>query len=59
MRLNVLASAIGLPPRTISQVTEPFLVRAGLIAKDDQSKRQLTALGYEHVGKRPRKARQK
>jgi Holliday junction DNA helicase RuvB len=59
MRLNVLASAIGLPPRTISQVTEPFLVRAGLIAKDDQSRRQLTALGYEHVAKRPRKGQVK
>jgi Holliday junction DNA helicase RuvB len=52
MRLNVLASAIGLPPRTISQVTEPFLVRAGLIAKDDQSRRQLTANGFEHVAKK-------
>ena len=50
-RLNVLASSLGLPPRTISQVTEPFLVRAGLIAKDDQSRRQLTALGYEHAAK--------
>ncbi len=58
MRLNVLASAIGLPPRTISQVTEPFLVRAGLIAKDDQSKRQLTALGYEHIGKRKTKKKE-
>ena len=50
-RLNVLASSLGLPARTISQVTEPFLVRAGLIVKDDQSKRQLTALGYEHAAK--------
>lgn len=50
-RLNVLASSLGLPSRTISQVTEPFLVRAGLIVKDDQSKRQLTALGYEHAEK--------
>jgi hypothetical protein len=58
MRLNVLASAIGLPPRTISQVTEPFLVRAGLIAKDDQSKRQLTAHGYEHIGKRKAKKKE-
>lgn len=48
-RLNVLASALGLAGRTISQVIEPFLVRAGLIVKDDQSRRQLTARGYEHV----------
>ena len=48
-RLNVIASRLGLPPRTVSQVTEPFLLRAGLIAKDDQSRRQLTALGREHL----------
>lgn len=48
-RLNVIASKLGLPPRTVSQVTEPFLLRAGLIAKDDQSRRQLTALGREHL----------
>lgn len=48
-RLNVLASMIGLPPRTISQVTEPFLIRAGLVVKDDQGRRQLTALGLEHA----------
>ena len=49
MRLNVLASSLGLPGRTVSQVTEPFLIRAGLVAKDDQSRRQLTARGYEHL----------
>ena len=47
-RLNVLASMLGLPPRTVSQVTEPFLIRAGLIIKDDQGRRQLTTIGYEH-----------
>ena len=30
-RLNVIASMLGLPARTVSQVTEPFLIRAGLI----------------------------
>lgn len=49
MRLNVLASALGLPARTVSQVTEPFWIRAGLVTKDDQSRRQLTAAGYERV----------
>jgi len=48
-RLNVLASALGLPPRTVSQVIESFLIRVGLIAKDHQSIRQLTARGREHV----------
>lgn len=49
-RLNVLASMLGLPARTVSQVTEPFLLRAGLVVKDDQGRRQLTAKGREHLG---------
>lgn len=48
-RLNVVASRLGLPVRTVSQVTEPFLIRAGLVVKDDQGRRQLTALGREHL----------
>jgi Holliday junction DNA helicase RuvB len=48
-RLNVVASRLGLPPRTVSQVTEPFLLRAGLVVKDDAGRRQLTALGREHM----------
>ena len=35
-RLNVIATMLGLPSRTIAQVTEPFLIRAGLVVKDDQ-----------------------
>ena len=48
-RLNVIASRLGLPPCTVSQVTEPFLLRIGLICKDDQGRRQLTALGRQHL----------
>jgi holliday junction DNA helicase RuvB len=48
-RLNVLASMLGLPARTVSQVTEPFLIRVGLVVKDDQGRRQLTALGRDHL----------
>jgi Holliday junction DNA helicase RuvB len=48
-RLNVVSSMIGLPTRTISHVTEPFLIRVGLIGKDDQGRRQLTAEGREHL----------
>jgi holliday junction DNA helicase RuvB len=48
-RLNVLSSRLGLPTRTISEVTEQFLVRAGLVTKDDQGRRQLTAGGHQHV----------
>lgn len=48
-RLNVIASMLGLPSRTVSQVVEPFLLRAGLMVKDDQGRRQLTADGREYV----------
>mgnify|MGYP000846751086 CR=1 FL=1 len=48
-RLNVLASSLGLPGRTLAEVIEPFLVRSGLIVKDEQGRRNLTALGREHL----------
>jgi len=50
-RLNVIASLLGLPPRTVSQVTEQFLMRAGLVCKDDQGRRVLTILGRDHAQK--------
>ena len=51
-RLNVLASMLGLPSRTVSEVTEPFLVRSGLIIKDDQGRRTLTQKGMDHCRNR-------
>lgn len=48
-RLNVVASRLGLPSKTISDVTERFLIRSGLVVKDDQGKRQLSAEGREHA----------
>jgi holliday junction DNA helicase RuvB len=48
-RLNVIASRLGLPPRTVAEVTEPFLLRAGLVVKGDGGRRQLTAEGREHL----------
>lgn len=48
-RLNLLASRLGLPSRTITEVTEPFLIRAGLVVKDEQGRRQLSAEGREHA----------
>ena len=44
-RLNVVASMLGLPARTVSTVVEPFLIRAGLLVKDDYGRRQLTERG--------------
>jgi Holliday junction DNA helicase RuvB len=51
-RLNVVASMLGLPARTVSQVVEPFLLRTGLIVKDDAGRRELTAKGREHLSNR-------
>jgi Holliday junction DNA helicase RuvB len=48
-RLNVIASRLGLPARTVAEVFEPYLLRSGLVVKDDQSCRQLTAAGREHL----------
>jgi holliday junction DNA helicase RuvB len=46
-RLNVLASMLGLPTKTVSDVVESFLLRSGLIVKDDQSRRTLTQKGLD------------
>jgi Holliday junction resolvasome RuvABC ATP-dependent DNA helicase subunit len=50
-RLNVIASTLGLPARTLAVVTEPFLIRAGLVVKDDDGRRQLTPKGRSHLSK--------
>jgi holliday junction DNA helicase RuvB len=48
-RLNVVASVLGLPARTVSHVTEPCQIRSGLVVKDDLGRRQLTAKGHDHL----------
>lgn len=48
-RLNVLASRLGLPARTVSHVVEPFLIRSCLVCKDEGGRRELTSLGREHL----------
>jgi Holliday junction DNA helicase RuvB len=52
-RLGVLASMLGQPPRTVAVVVEPFLLRAGLVVKDDQGRRVLTTKGFAHLGDTP------
>lgn len=52
-RLNVIASHLGLPLRTVAEVIEPFLIRTALIAKDDGGKRQLTRQGYAQINGYP------
>lgn len=48
-RLNVLASCLGLPSKTLSNVIEPFLIRSGLIIKDNGGRRTLTKAGLDHL----------
>jgi Holliday junction DNA helicase RuvB len=48
-RVNVLATNLGVPTKTVTTVTESFLIRCGLIDKDDQSRRVLTPKGREHL----------
>ena len=50
-RLNVLSSRLGLHTRTVAEVTEPLLIRIGLVTKDDQGRRELTAEGREHLSR--------
>jgi Holliday junction DNA helicase RuvB len=45
---HVLAAKVGLPPRTLAEVTEPYLLRAGLIERT-KSGRVLTATGRRHL----------
>ncbi len=49
LRLNMLASMLGLPAKTVSSVTETYLVRCGLITKDKNGLRMLTGKGMEHI----------
>jgi Holliday junction DNA helicase RuvB len=52
MRLNVIASSLGLPRATVERVIEPHLIRVGLIEKDDGG-RSLTTGGWFHLAPRP------
>jgi Holliday junction DNA helicase RuvB len=49
-RLGVISSKIALPASTVQRVVEPYLIRIGLISKDE-GRRELTAAGREHVAK--------
>jgi Holliday junction DNA helicase RuvB len=52
LRLNVIASSLGLPRTTVERSIEPFLIRANLIQKD-QSGRRLTDHGWRQIGDDP------
>ena len=48
VRLNVIATSLGLPRATIERVIENELIRLGLVAKADKG-RLLTAAGAQHL----------
>jgi Holliday junction DNA helicase RuvB len=50
VRLNVLATMLGLPRRTIEVVIESDLLRLGIVTKDDDG-RILTPKGREHLAR--------
>lgn len=52
IRLNVLATMLGLPRRTLEVVVEADLIRLGLISKEDDG-RMLTQKGREHLAASP------
>lgn len=52
--LNTLAAAIGEEPHTLEEVYEPFLILQGMIRRTPRG-REVTAIAYEHLGRRPKK----
>ena len=50
IRLNILATMLGLPRRTIESVVESELLRLGLVMKDELG-RTLTPQGREHLSR--------
>jgi len=48
MKLNVIASKIGLPRQTVAQVIEPYLLKTELIEKRN-SDRAITTIGKAHI----------
>lgn len=48
-RVNVLASAMGIPAKTLTTHIEPPLIRLGWLSKDDQGRRTLTAKARSHL----------
>ncbi|MGL6233854.1 MAG: Holliday junction branch migration DNA helicase RuvB [Segniliparus sp.] len=50
--VSTLAVAVGEEPATVSEVCEPFLVRAGLVARTPRG-RVATQAGWAHLGLKP------
>ena len=50
--ISTIAIAVGEEPNTIEEICEPFLVRAGMLARTPRG-RVATALAWEHLGLTP------
>jgi Holliday junction DNA helicase RuvB len=50
LRLNVLASALGVSAKVLTKTVEPYLIRAGYVVKDEAGRRALSDLGRETLG---------
>jgi Holliday junction DNA helicase RuvB len=49
-RVNVIASKMGLPRKTVQEVIEgDYLLRSSLVAKEEDSRRVLTPEGLRHA----------
>ena len=49
VRLNVLASMLGVSTKVVTKTVEPFLLRSGLVVKTDAGLRTLTEIGQKHL----------
>ena len=49
VRLNVLASMLGVSTKVLTKTVEPFLLRSGLVVKTDGGLRTLTEIGQSHL----------
>lgn len=49
MRLNVLASMLGVSTKVIQKTVEPYLLRSGMVVKTEAGLRCLTEIGQDHL----------
>jgi holliday junction DNA helicase RuvB len=56
--ISTIATSIGEDPGTIEEVYEPFLIKEGYIKRTPRG-REITELGYKHLGREGFKANQK
>lgn len=59
LRLNVLASMLGVSSKVLTKTVEPFLLRSGLVLKTDTGLRNLTEIGQSHLDEMRLKTDQK